>query len=80
MEIQECGKIGNDIVKIDFILGMFIVFVPIDITLEIQGDTGVLAFAISMLAFALLIRRKVLLRRKNWKTGQEVGDNVSMFD
>jgi hypothetical protein len=60
--VRHAGKKGNEIVKIDFILGMFLVFVPIDILLELQGDTGVLAFTAMMLALALSLRWLVLRR------------------
>ena len=42
--VKHAGRSENDIVKIDFLLGMSLVFVPIDILEELGGDTGVLLF------------------------------------
>ena len=51
--VRHAGRSENDAVKIAFALGMIIVFVPIDITLELGGDTGVLLF--TSLIFGVLL-------------------------
>ena len=57
--VKHAGRSGNDLVKIDFLLGMSLVFVPIDILGELGGDTGVLLFTALVLAMLILLRRRV---------------------
>lgn len=52
--VRHAGRFQNDLVKIAFVLGIMIVFVPMDILLELSGDVGVLVF--TALVIALLIR------------------------
>jgi hypothetical protein len=61
--VRHAGRSENDLVKVDFVLGMILVFVPIDTIGELSGDTGVLLFTALVLAMLLLIRRRLLLRR-----------------
>ncbi|MDA4116922.1 MAG: hypothetical protein OK455_01075 [Thaumarchaeota archaeon] len=55
---KHAGRSGNDLVKIDFLLGVTLVFVPIDISLEFRGDIGVLLFTALILALMFGIRRR----------------------
>jgi hypothetical protein len=52
--VKHAGRSENDLVKIAFILGMTLIFIPLDIMLEISGDIGVLVY--TALIFGLLIR------------------------
>jgi hypothetical protein len=56
---RHAGRSENDIVKVDFVLGMILVFVPIDTIAELSGDTGVLLFTALILAMLLFLRRRV---------------------
>lgn len=56
--VKHAGRSGNELVKIDFLLGVILVFVPIDITLEVGGDTGVLLFTGLILAILVGLRRR----------------------
>ena len=56
--VKHAGRSENDIVKIDFLLGMSLVFVPLDIVEELGGDTGVLLFTGLVLAMLMLLRRR----------------------
>src|SRR5467141_1784487 len=40
--VKHAGRSENDLVKIAFVLGMMLIFIPMDIMLEISGDFGVL--------------------------------------
>jgi hypothetical protein len=51
--VKHTGRSKNDLVKIAFILGMMLIFIPLDIMLEISGDIGVLGY--TALIFGLLI-------------------------
>jgi hypothetical protein len=57
--VRHAGRSGNDIVKVDFVLGMILVFVLIDTLAELGGDTGVLLFTGLILAMLILLRRRV---------------------
>jgi hypothetical protein len=52
--VRHAGQSDNDLVKIDFVLGMTLIFVPIDVLLELGGDVGVLVFTATVIG--LLIR------------------------
>jgi membrane-bound ClpP family serine protease len=52
--VRHAGQSENDLVKINFVLGMTLVFVPIDVLLELGGDIGVLG--ITAIVIGLLIR------------------------
>jgi len=51
---------GNDIVKIDFVLGMLIVFVPLDVIQEFNGDVGVLVYTGFILFLVLRLRGRIV--------------------
>ena len=58
--VNHAGRFGNEIVKVDFVLGMTIVFVPLDVIQEINGDVGVLVYTGLILALLLVIRRRIV--------------------
>ena len=62
--VAHAGRIGNSIVKIDFILGCLLVFIPLDFINELAGDIGVLFYTIFVVALAFRTRQRVLLSSK----------------
>ena len=44
--------------KVDFLLGIVLVFVPIDIILELSGDVGVLLFTGLMFGILIWLRQR----------------------
>jgi len=44
---------------VDFVLGMVLVFVPIDVIQEVNGDQGVLVYTGLVLALIVWIRRRI---------------------
>jgi hypothetical protein len=56
--VNHAGRSENDLVKIAFLLGMTLIFIPMDIMLEISGDVGVLVYT------ALIIRLLIWLRHR----------------
>ena len=68
--VRHAGRTRNELVKVDFVLGMMVVFIPMDIVLELEGDIGVLVY--TGLVFGLLI----FLRRR-WKRLETGGDSVA---
>jgi hypothetical protein len=57
--VRHAGRSQNDRVKIAFLLGMMLIFVPIDIMLEIGGDVGVLAYTALIMGLLIWLRRRV---------------------
>jgi len=55
--VKHAGRSGNDLVKIAFVLGMTLIFVPIDIGLELTGDVGVLIFTALVVAILVGLRQ-----------------------
>lgn len=62
--VEHAGRSGNEIVKVDFVLGMVLVYVPLDVIQEFQGDTGVLVYTGAILALILWIRRGIIWREQ----------------
>jgi hypothetical protein len=56
--VRHAGQTENDLVKIDFVLGMMLIFVPIDIILELGGDIGVLAFTAIIIGLLIRLRQR----------------------
>ena len=56
--VRHAGQSQNDPVKIDFVLGMTLVFVPIDVTLELSGDFGVLVFTAIVIGLLIRLRQR----------------------
>jgi hypothetical protein len=57
--VRHAGRFGNEIVKVDFILGMVFVFVPIDVIQELNGDIGVLVYTGLVLILVIWVRRRI---------------------
>lgn len=57
--MDHAGRAGNSIVKIDFLLGIVLVFVPLDIINELAGDVGVLFYTTFVIALVVWVRRQV---------------------
>jgi hypothetical protein len=55
---RHAGRSGNDLVKIAFALGMMIIFVPMDVILELGGDAGVLIFTATIIGLLFLLRQR----------------------
>ena len=61
--LKHAGRSGNDIVKADFVLGLILVFVPIDFAEEFfSGNVGVLVYTGLILWTLLTVRRRILRR------------------
>ena len=56
---RHAGRIGNETIKADFVLGMVLVFVPIDVVQELKGDEGVLLYTGLILALIFYVRRRI---------------------
>jgi hypothetical protein len=56
--VRHAGQSENDLVKIDFVLGMMGIFVPIDVLLELGGDVGVLVFTAAVFGLLLRLRQR----------------------
>jgi hypothetical protein len=56
--VKHAGRSQNDLVKIMFVLGMVLVFVPMDIILEISGDLGVLVFTAVIIGLLIRLRQR----------------------
>jgi hypothetical protein len=57
--VGHTGRSENDFVKIAFILGMMLIFIPMDIMLEISGDIGVLAYTALIIGLLLWLRQRI---------------------
>src|SRR2546426_567543 len=57
--VRHAGQSENDLVKVDFLLGITLVFVPIDVLLELGGDIGVLAFTAIIIGTLIRLRLRV---------------------
>ena len=57
--VRHAGRVGNEIVKVDFVLGMVLVFVPIDVIQEVKGDMGVLVYTGFILILVVWVRRRI---------------------
>jgi len=56
--VRHAGQSENGLVKIDFVLGMTLIFVPIDAILELSGDVGVLVFTAAVIGLLLRLRQR----------------------
>jgi hypothetical protein len=56
--VRHVGRTENDLVKIDFVLGMVSIFVPIDVLLELGGDVGVLVFTATVIGVLIRLRHR----------------------
>jgi len=56
--VRHAGQFENDLVKIDFVLGMVSIFVPIDVILELSGDIGVLGLTAIIIGLLIWLRQR----------------------
>jgi hypothetical protein len=56
--VRHAGRSENDLVKIDFVLGMMLIFVPLSIVRELGGDAGALPFTALILAIMIWLRQQ----------------------
>jgi len=56
--VRHAGRSGNEVVKVDFVLGMMVVFIPMDILLELEGDAGVLVYTAVIFGLLIFLRRR----------------------
>ena len=71
--VRHAGRSNNDLVKIAFVLGMMLVFVPMDIILEISGDVGVLIFTAAIIGLLIRLRQRIKQADKFLATSHSVG-------
>jgi hypothetical protein len=57
--VKHAGRSENDSVKIAFVLGMMLIFIPMDIMLEISGDIGVLVYTGLVIGLLIWLRQRV---------------------
>jgi len=57
--VRHTGRSQNDLVKIAFVLGMMLIFVPMDIILEIGGDIGVLVYTALVIGLLIRLRQRI---------------------
>ena len=55
--IRHVGLARNEVAKVDLMLGLMIVIVPMDVVLEIGGDVGVLVLTAFVVGLLLYLRR-----------------------
>jgi hypothetical protein len=63
--VKHAGRSENDLVKIAFILGMMLIFIPLDIMLEISGDIGVLVYTALIIGLLIWLRQRAKLFAKS---------------
>ena len=56
--VRHAGHSENDLVKINFLLGLTLVFIPIDVLLELGGDIGVLVFTAIVIGLLIRLRQR----------------------
>jgi len=56
--VRHAGRSENDLVKIAFVLGTMVIFVPMDVILELGGDAGVLIFTATIIGLLFLLRQR----------------------
>jgi hypothetical protein len=64
--VKHAGRSNNDLVKIAFVLGMMLVFVPMDVLLEIGGDVGVLIYTAAIIGLLIRLRQRTKQAGKNF--------------
>jgi hypothetical protein len=69
---KHAGRSENDLVKIAFVLGMTLIFIPMDIMLEISGDIGVLAYTALIIGLLIWLRQRVKRRYGSAQASQPV--------
>jgi hypothetical protein len=71
--VKHAGRSENDLVKIAFVLGMTLIFIPMDIMLEISGDIGVLAYTALIIGLLIWLRQRVKQAENFLSTSHSVG-------
>jgi hypothetical protein len=71
--VRHAGRSENDLVKVDFLLGMMLLFLPIDIILEFSGDAGVLFFTALVIGILIWLRQRFIQAYKSLPVNQPVG-------
>lgn len=64
--VRHAGRSNNDLVKIAFVLGMMLVFVPMDVLLEISGDVGVLIYTAAIIGLLIRLRQRIKQAERNF--------------
>jgi hypothetical protein len=57
--VRHTGRSGNDLAKIAFVLGVMVIFVPMDVILELGGDFGVLIFTATIIGLLVWLRQRI---------------------
>ncbi len=70
--VKHAGRSANDLVKIAFVLGMTLIFIPMDIMLEISGDFGVLVYTALIIGLLIWLRQRVKRRYGSVRASQPV--------
>jgi hypothetical protein len=70
--VRHAGRSMNDLVKIDFVLGMVLFFVPLDVMLELGGDVGVLVFTAIIIGILIRLHQRVKQAYKSLPVGHSV--------
>ncbi len=70
--VKHAGRSENDLVKIAFVLGMTLIFIPMDIMLEISGDFGVLVYTALIIGLLIWLRQRVKRRYGSVQASQPV--------
>jgi hypothetical protein len=71
--VKHAGRSKNDLVKVAFVLGIMLVFVPMDVLLEISGDVGVLVFTALVIGLLIRLRQRIKRANKLLSIGHSVG-------
>jgi hypothetical protein len=64
--VKHAGRSNNDLVKIAFVQGMMLVFIPMDVLLEISGDVGVLISTAAIIGLLIRLRQRIKQAEKNF--------------
>ncbi len=70
--VRHAGRSQNDFVKVAFVLGMMLIFVPMDIMLEIGGDVGVLVYTALIIGLLIRLRQRVKQADKSLRVSHSV--------
>jgi len=71
--VRHAGRSQNDLVKMAFVLGMVLIFVPMDIVLEINGDLGVLVLTALVIGLLVRLHQRVKLVDRSPPATHSVG-------
>jgi hypothetical protein len=74
--VRHAGRTQNDLVKISFVLGLTLIFIPLDIALELGGDLGVLIFTALIIGILLRLRQQANASGKGLVQQDLAGDDA----